>query len=38
MFRWVSMVLLCMHKVFHAGRGKQMIMTSLGDVPVVTLM
>ena len=38
MHGWVGVTLLCMCKVFPAGRGKQMIMTSLGDVTIVMLM
>ena len=38
MCRQVGMTLLCMHKVFLARRGKQMIVTSFSDVFVIMLM
>ena len=38
MHRWAGMTLLCMCKVFPAGRGKQMIMMSISDVTVIVLM
>ena len=38
MCRQVGMTLLCMHKVFPARKGEQMIVTSFSDVTVITLM
>ena len=38
MCRWVGRILLCMCKVFPAGRGEQMIVMALGDVTLVMFM